>query len=89
MWRRDCRSCALIEEIKPKEAEFHMVLGDGWKASGKDGRCRGRVSAGVADRTRLVRALRALAAVEKKDDAEKILARAVQIAPDDAESWFR
>ena len=25
----------LIDEIKPKEAEFYMVLGDGWKSAGK------------------------------------------------------
>ena len=67
----------------------HMVLGDGWKASGKMEGAAAAYRQALQIEPGSVRALRALAAVEKKDDAEKILARAVQIAPDDAESWFR
>ena len=78
----------LIDQQKPTEAEFYMVLGDGWKSLDKPS------EAAVAYRKALeiepgsVRAMRALAAVDPRH-APEILAHAVQIAPADPESWFR
>jgi cytochrome c-type biogenesis protein CcmH/NrfG len=78
----------LINEIKPKEAEFYMVLGDGLKSAGKleDAAAAYRQALQIKpDSTRAMRAL----AVADPSQAEQILAHAVQIAPNDAESWFR
>jgi tetratricopeptide (TPR) repeat protein len=75
----------LIDEIRPKEPEFYMVLGDGYKSVGK-------LTEAAAAYSRIkpesARALRALATVDPPH-AEQILARAVQISPNDPESWFR
>jgi superkiller protein 3 len=78
----------LIDEIKPKEAEFYMVLGDGWKASGKMEEAAAAYRQALEIEPGSVRAMRALAAVHPPD-AKTILAHAIQVAPDDAESWFR
>ena len=83
----------LIDRIKPREPEFYKVLGDGWKALGK------MPEAAAAYRQALerqalqlkpdsARLLRALAEVDP-DHAEEILARAVQVAPDDPQSWLQ
>ena len=78
----------LIEEIKPHDAEFYMVLGDGWKMDGN------LLEAADAYRRALriapdsTRAMRALASVDTTH-ATEILAHAVEVAPNDAESWFR
>jgi predicted CXXCH cytochrome family protein len=78
----------LVEELKPREPEFYMVLGDGLKSAGKN------TEAAAAYRTALriqpdsTAAMRALASVDQPH-AEQILAQAVQMAPNDPESWFR
>jgi tetratricopeptide (TPR) repeat protein len=78
----------LIDEVKPPEAEFYMVLGDGWKSAGKPDEAAGAYQRALKIKPDSTRAMRALAAVDQAD-AEQILAHAVQIAPSDAESWFR
>jgi len=78
----------LIDEIKPKEAEFYMVLGDGRKSEGKLEEAAAAYRRALQMKPDSTRAMRALAAVDPSQ-AERILAQAVQIAPDDAESWFR
>ena len=78
----------LIDEFKPQEAEFYMVLGDGWKSEGKPREAAAAYRQALQIKPDSVRAMRALAAVDAAH-AEEILARAVQVAPDDAESWFR
>lgn len=78
----------LIDEVKPKEAEFYMVLGDGWKSAGNPRKAAEAYRHALQIKPDFTRAMRALAAVDPAD-AEQILARAVQIAPEDAESWFR
>ncbi|HTB12788.1 MAG TPA: tetratricopeptide repeat protein [Bryobacteraceae bacterium] len=78
----------LIDEIKPKEAEFYMVEGDGWKMMGKPEEAAAAYRKALEIKPDSTRAMRALAAVDEAH-AEQILAHAVQLAPGDAESWFR
>jgi tetratricopeptide (TPR) repeat protein len=78
----------LIREIQPREPEFYMVLGDGWKMAGNLAEAAAAYRRAIDLDPTLVRALRALAAVDPTH-AESLLARAVQIAPSDPESWFR
>ena len=78
----------LIDEVNPHEAEFYMVLGDGWKNQGRPGEAAAAYQRALAIKPDSARAMRALAAVDQPH-AEQILARAVQIAPNDPESWFR
>ena len=78
----------LIDQIKPNEAEFYIVLGDGWKSMAKPREAAAAYERALQIDPASVRAMRALAEVDSQH-AEQILARAVQIAPDDAESWFR
>ena len=77
-----------IEEIQPREAEFYMVLGDGWKSLGKPREAAAAYRQALAKEPNSARALRALAEVDSAHAAE-ILAQAVQVAPNDPESWFR
>jgi tetratricopeptide (TPR) repeat protein len=78
----------LIEEVKPQDAEFYMVLGDGWKSLGKPEEAAAAYQQALKIKPDSARAMRALAAVDPSH-AEQILAHAVQIAPNDPESWFR
>jgi tetratricopeptide (TPR) repeat protein len=78
----------LIAEIKPQEAEFYMVLGDGWKSAGRLEDAAAAYRRALQVKPDSARAMRALAAAEPAH-SEEILARAVEIAPNDPESWFR
>jgi len=78
----------LIGETKPREAEFYMVLGDGWKSAGKADAAADAYRRALAIEPGSARALRALAEVDAVH-AEQLLARAVEVAPNDPESWFR
>ncbi len=78
----------LIDEVKPREPEFYMVLGDGWKSMGSTREAAAAYRRALEMAPDSTRAMRALAAVDQAH-AEQILARAVEIAPDDPESWFR
>ena len=78
----------LVGEIKPPEAEFYLVLGDGWKGAGEPGEAAAAYRQALAREPASARALRALAQVDSAH-AEQLLARAVEVAPDDPESWFR
>ncbi len=78
----------LISELKPREPEIYMVLGDGWKNEGNFAQAASAYREALQLKPDLTRAMRALATVQP-DHAEEILARAVQVAPNDAESWFR
>ncbi|HZL58053.1 MAG TPA: tetratricopeptide repeat protein [Bryobacteraceae bacterium] len=78
----------LLDEVKPREPEFYMVLGDGWKALGKPREAAAAYEHALQLNPSLTAAMRALATVQP-DRAERILARAVQVAPNDPESWFR
>jgi len=78
----------LIEEERPKEPELFMVLGDGWKAMGKPAQAAAAYRRALELKPDFARAMRALAAVDA-EHAEQILAKAVERAPNDPESWFR
>jgi tetratricopeptide (TPR) repeat protein len=78
----------LIDELKPSAPEFYMVLGDGWKMAGKPEEAASAYRRALQIKPDSTRAMRALAAVESSQ-AEQILSHAVEIAPNDAESWFR
>jgi predicted CXXCH cytochrome family protein len=78
----------LIEQIKPREPEFYMVLGDGWKMAGNLQEAAKAYRQALQIAPDSMRAMRALAAVDA-EHAEQILAQAVELAPNDAESWFR
>jgi cytochrome c-type biogenesis protein CcmH/NrfG len=78
----------LIDEIKPREPEFYMVLGDGWKMEGNPQEAAAAYRRALDIAPDSTRAMRALAAVDGAHAGE-ILAHAVEVAPEDAESWFR
>ena len=78
----------LLDELKPPEAEFYIVLGDGLKIVGKLADAAAAYRKALQLKPDSTRAMRALAAVDL-EHAEQILAQAVQIAPNDPESWFR
>jgi len=78
----------LMDETKPREAEFYMVLGDGWKMAGNPQEAARAYRQALQMTPNSTRAMRALAAVDDVH-AEEILAQAVEVAPNDAESWFR
>jgi tetratricopeptide (TPR) repeat protein len=77
-----------IGKVKPKEPEFYMVLGDGWKNLGKPEQASAAYRQALTLTPNSTRAMRALAAADT-DHAKEILAHAVEIASNDAESWFR
>lgn len=78
----------LLDEIKPSEAEFYIVLGDGWKSLGKLREAAAAYQQALRIRPDWPRALRALAVVDS-EHAAQFLAHAVEVAPNDPESWFR
>ena len=78
----------LVDELHPKEAEFYMVLGDGLKSAGKTVEAAAAYQKALQIKPEATQAMRALASVDQTH-AEQILAHAVQIAPNDPESWFR
>jgi cytochrome c-type biogenesis protein CcmH/NrfG len=78
----------LIDELKPQDPEFYMVLGDGWKSLGKPGEAIAAYQKALLLDPRSTRTMRALAEVDTAH-AEQILSRAVETAPGDPESWFR
>lgn len=77
-----------IGETQPREPEFYIVLGDGWKSLGKPEEAAAAYRRAISLQPDSTRAIRALAAVDA-DHAKELLAHAVEIAPNDAESWFR
>jgi cytochrome c-type biogenesis protein CcmH/NrfG len=78
----------LMDEVKPQEAEFYMVLGGGWKTAGNPQEAASAYQRALQIKPDSARAMRALAEVDPPN-AEQILAHAVQVAPNDPESWFR
>jgi tetratricopeptide (TPR) repeat protein len=78
----------LVEQVKPREPEFYMVLGDGWKMADNLQEAAKAYRQALQIAPDSMRAMRALAAVDA-EHAEQILAQAVEMAPNDAESWFR
>lgn len=78
----------LLDELKPREPEFYLVLGDGLKSQGKLEAAADAYRKALEIKPDSTRALRALASADSLH-AEQILARAVQISPNDPESWFR
>jgi tetratricopeptide (TPR) repeat protein len=83
----------LIDEIKPRNPEFYMILGDGWKLLGNPANAMAAYERALALKLDSGRALRALAAAQQLAgqtlQAEATLAHAVEIGPGDPESWFR
>jgi predicted CXXCH cytochrome family protein len=79
----------LMGETHPREPEFYMVLGDGWKSLGKLPEAAAAYQEALRLQPDSTRAMRALAAVSEAPRAEQILTRAVEVAPNDPESWFR
>ena len=78
----------LIDQLKPPQAEFYMVLGDGWKSAGNLPQAAAAYQKALQIDLNSTRAMRALADVDPPH-AEQILSQAVEIAPNDPESWFR
>jgi tetratricopeptide (TPR) repeat protein len=79
----------LIDQIKPTNPEFYMVLGDGWNFLANRPNAAAAYERALALKPDFPRALRALAATQQPSAAEATLAHAVEIAPKDPESWFR
>jgi predicted CXXCH cytochrome family protein len=78
----------LIDQIRPQNVEFYMVLGDGLKAAGNPRDAAAAYQRALQMKPDFMRAMRALASVDPPH-AEQILAHAVEVAPNDPESWFR
>ena len=82
-----------IERQKPREPEFYIVLGDACRAAGKQREAAVAYEEAVRLSPRSVRALRSLAAaLQDSGDlsrAAELLGTALQIAPSDAETWYR
>ncbi len=78
----------LIEENKPREPEFYMVLGDGWKMAGNLPESAKAYRQALEIAPDSARAMRALAAVDEAH-AEQILKHALEVAPKDVETRFR
>ena len=78
-----------IDRQKPREAEFYMVLGDGWKSMAKPEEAAAAYGQRACKWRPIPRARCARLPRSIEPHAEQILAQAVQIAPNDAESWFR
>jgi predicted CXXCH cytochrome family protein len=78
----------LTEELQPKNAEFYMVLGDGWKRLGNAEKAAAAYRKALEIKPDSAAAMRALAAVDEVH-AVQILAKAVETSPNDPESWFR
>ena len=70
----------LIATERPKEPEFYMVLGDGWKGLGKPSEAAAAYRQALALGADSGRALRALAEVDT-EHASQLLAQAVEAAP--------
>ncbi|HEY3840144.1 MAG TPA: tetratricopeptide repeat protein [Bryobacteraceae bacterium] len=77
-----------LDQLKPQDAEFYMILGDGWKFLDKPTEAAAAYQEALRIRPDWPRALRALADADPRH-AGQILARAVEVAPSDPESWFR
>jgi tetratricopeptide (TPR) repeat protein len=82
-----------IERQKPRESEFYIVLGDAWRSTGKQREAVAAYDQVVRLSPSSLRGLRALAgALSDSGDpsrAAEILKRAMQIAPNDPETWYR
>lgn len=82
-----------IERQKPRQAEFHIVLGDGWRSAGKHGEALAAYEQAVRLSPGSLRALRALGAAlqESGNLSEAALAfkKALQLAPSDPETLYR
>ena len=82
-----------IEKQKPLEAEFYIVLGDGWRSVGEHRKAASAYEQAVGLNPRSPRALRALATAlqdsGESSRAGQILERAIRISPSDPESWYQ
>ena len=82
-----------IERQKPRESEFYIVLGDGWRNTGKKTEAVAAYQEAVRLNPRSVRGLRALAGAlldaGQPALAADALQKAIQLAPADPETWYR
>ncbi len=78
-----------IDIVKPAEAEFYMVLGDGWRALGKPDQAIPAYEQAVRLSNGGSRELTALASVLPRDKAEEALKRAVAGAHGDPEPLYQ
>jgi tetratricopeptide (TPR) repeat protein len=82
-----------VARQKPGEAEFYIVLGDGWQSAGKPREAIAAYEQAVQRSPRSVHALRSLAGGLSADGqnarAVEVLKHAVQIAPADSITWYR
>jgi tetratricopeptide (TPR) repeat protein len=84
---------AEIAKQKPRHAEFYIVLGDAWQSAGKPKEAVAPYEQAVQLAPGSPRALRSLAgglsAGGQLSTAAEVLKRAVQLAPEDAITWYR
>jgi tetratricopeptide (TPR) repeat protein len=78
---------------QPREAEWHIQLGDAWLASGEPVKAVAAYERAVQLRPQLPRALQSLAkglkAAGQPARSAEVLRQAIQIAPSDAMSWYQ
>jgi tetratricopeptide (TPR) repeat protein len=86
----------LDRELKvqqPRVAEWYMVLGDGWQASGKPAEAAAAYERAVRLRPDSLRGLLSLAAALRSSGqpfrSSEVLGRAIQFAPSDARAWYQ
>jgi tetratricopeptide (TPR) repeat protein len=82
-----------MTEAPPREMEFYVILGDAWRDSGRPDEAAAAFRQAVRREPTSVNALQSLAgaleAEGKMSLSEETLKRALQIAPSDANVWFR
>lgn len=82
-----------IARQKPRDAEFYVVLGNGWRSAGKPREAVAAFEQAVQLRPNSLSALRALAdgLAEAGQPArtEQILQRALRISSSDPEAWYK
>lgn len=74
---------------KPANAEFYSILGDGLLATGKRQEAIAAYTRAIELNPKSVALLRSLAAVSDAKRAVELLAKALQIAPNDPITWYK
>lgn len=82
-----------VDRAQPREAQFYMVLGDAWQASGKPQQAVDAYERALQLRPDLAHGLLSLAEALKASGqmsrAGETLDRAIKIFPTDASAWFQ
>jgi len=83
----------LVALQQPRDAEWHLQLGDAWLAFGEPAKAVAAYEQAVRSRSQMVRGLQSLAkglkAAGQNLRSGQVLEEAVRMAPSDAASWYQ